>query len=133
MVDSGKGLAALDELEAKARAATPGPWRVSSFFPYSRAERVWQVEGVLRWREHTNSLHCDGDQATAEFIAAANPAVILELVALVRSGVEFLDAWKAHADLVFDPLPPPGVRRAREDRLIAARRSFEALAAGRES
>lgn len=73
--------AELDALDAKAKAATPGPW-----YAYTDGSIVW---------EKTHEIHtavCDSGEKNknnAAFIAAANPATIQEMVA---------DLKKARAD-----------------------------------
>ena len=70
----------LDDLERKAKAATPGKWS------WGEAEHaLWgdgEYEAVIdsgRHRSHSGLKDND-----AEFIAAASPAVVLELVAELR-------------------------------------------------
>lgn len=76
----------LDELEAKARAATPGPWRIT--------DRRASPDGpgldcnLSGPGISANIVRCAGSvnsEANAAFIAAANPAAVLELVARVRA------------------------------------------------
>jgi len=63
----------LSALEAAARAATPGPWMSLDFQPW----KVWDGEGNNLLGSFAND--CDG-----AYIAAANPAVVLALIARVR-------------------------------------------------
>ena len=60
----------IDTLEAKAYAATSGPWRVLK-------ENGWVVT------DHV-FIETDALPRNAEFIAAANPAAILELISQYR-------------------------------------------------
>lgn len=84
----------LDDLEAKARAATPGPWK---------AERCNDDQLILEegdstgWRKkhpfaYIASIGGWGyvDHKNGEFIAAANPQTILELIGEMRELREML-------------------------------------------
>lgn len=62
--------AEIDALEAKAYAATTGPWRVLK-------ENGWVVTDNV-------FIETDALPRNAEYIAAANPAVILEMVREIR-------------------------------------------------
>lgn len=78
----------LDELEKLARAATPGPWVAEG--PFVRAPA--DDEPRLR-----TMLEIDGpgrDDATAGFIAAANPQVVLWLIEMVRDQEVRLNDWR---------------------------------------
>jgi hypothetical protein len=72
----------LDDLEAKARAATPGPWDNHSING-EPIESVWLADGsvVATWaiKEPRFEFHAPQARADAAFIAAANPAAVLEL------------------------------------------------------
>lgn len=75
----------LDDLEAKAKAATPGPWEdVSELAPdldrYSRSIYSEGYKGLLIGRISQNGAH----DADAAFIATANPATVLALIARIR-------------------------------------------------
>lgn len=61
----------LDELEAKCRAATPGPWEVRA--------------GVLRKIGEQPQIATIYRPYNSQFIAATNPAVTLELIAQLRA------------------------------------------------
>lgn len=65
----------LDALQAAAEAATPGPWTADCC---SAANMVYGP---------SESIGVDAVRADAEFIAAANPAVVLELVAEHRAAL----------------------------------------------
>lgn len=68
----------LDDLEAKARAATAGPWRHDKGGVYG--VRILADKGaVAEWDDIPLS------EEDANFIAAANPAVVLELVQRLRA------------------------------------------------
>jgi hypothetical protein len=81
----------LDKLEALARAATPGEWKREDRTVYVLEPDGWR-KGVEQFRNRFScSVSRDGSsipqdelQANAEFIAAANPATILALIALAR-------------------------------------------------
>ena len=88
--------AELDELEAKAKAATPGPWHIKrGYCLYD--ERDMHV--VSAWENYCNSLRLtiDSDEAMANamFLQAANPAEILDLIAELRQARAERD-WLAH-------------------------------------
>ena len=69
----------LDVLQAAAEAATPGPW--SRFRP--EATECHEIVGAIGDRDNLVVwAECEPDDA--EFIAAANPAVVLELIKRVR-------------------------------------------------
>jgi hypothetical protein len=78
----------LDELEAKARAATPGPWDNHSING-EPIESVWLADGsvVATWaiKEPRFEFHAPQARADAAFIAAANPAAVLELLERLRA------------------------------------------------
>src|SRR5690606_19192232 len=68
----------IDDLERKAKAATPGPWSADG---YGNGQQVTGATGTV----FTDTLAFHED---AEFIAAANPAAILRLIGELRR-------WKA--------------------------------------
>ena len=74
----------LDKLEALAKAATPGEWRVSNHRQSSRAIQTvkndYEVASVPLNKFTDNRRR----EADADFIAAANPSTILALVAHIR-------------------------------------------------
>lgn len=74
----------LDKLERVARAATPGPWEANQEF----ANR-WRVDEVPAQYHPLAAIYGHGDyaslQGNADYIAAANPAVVLEIVRRLRA------------------------------------------------
>ncbi len=79
----------LDALEAAARAATPGPWEQALYVRNNQPDTK-----IIAGNDHVTdcdgySASCEQDLANATFIAAANPAVVLELVRRLRAA----DAW----------------------------------------
>ena len=75
----------LDHLEALARAATPGPW---AWWTSNSVLRLTGDDGIdggvlhaYARRDHADICCGESDRA---FIAAANPAAVLELIALAR-------------------------------------------------
>ena len=110
----------LDELEAKAKAATPGPWRTGylskrclmdhkhegkatcKYEPWQWIDddgferEVSTIHGqpVVSWDADHSSLP---ETADAAFIAAANPAIVLSLIALVRELQADVLLWKTRA------------------------------------
>ncbi|EPB6469370.1 ead/Ea22-like family protein [Cronobacter dublinensis] len=68
------------KLKAAALAATPGPWRYQKTTPVTDAE--------ISAENHTrvvNLLAGDVTTANSEFVAAANPAAVLELIAALEA------------------------------------------------
>lgn len=68
-------------IEARAAAATEGPWAVERWEDFA-GKPSYYVDGALRWREHLNTLSCEGDKDTAEFIAHAREDVPALLAAV---------------------------------------------------
>ena len=76
----------IDKLEALAKAATVGPWRLLQPSPI---DKNWKVTGP----SDSFALHSFGfdhavdeqSKANAQFVATANPAAILELCAELRA------------------------------------------------
>lgn len=92
----------LTDLESKAKAATPGPWR----WDYGNWEVESRNESAFRHaicsmtpddREcapfHESGFNPIDPMVDAEFIAAANPAVILDLCTKLRKCVEVLEFY----------------------------------------
>lgn len=71
----------LAAIEARANAATQGPWAVERWEDFA-GKPSYYVDGALRWREHLNTLSCEGDKDTAEFIAHAREDVPALLAAV---------------------------------------------------
>lgn len=76
----------LDALEAAAKAATPGPWKNAA--GYKIKVTATGTHCASAWERYTyepdKEITSEKAQANAVFIAAANPAVVLELIAEVR-------------------------------------------------
>jgi hypothetical protein len=69
----------LNELEALAKAATPGPWMHNDYFSVVQTHsNEVSLSAVCR------KGNSDEPEATLAFIAAANPETILALITLVR-------------------------------------------------
>ncbi len=68
----------LADLEAKAKAATPGPWKIGACLDM----------GTVRQRDGSILADCrlttDDGIHNAAFISSANPATVLRLVGMVR-------------------------------------------------
>ena len=82
----------LDELDAKAKAATPGPWKCVAHVE-SLLLGVLSVDGVpisviAGNRPLTNTRQAIADNA---YIASANPATMLALTARIRELEELID------------------------------------------
>jgi len=76
----------LDALEAAAKAATPGPWEAyhgeEHHIIRSFKNKPYSSNGqIIAWCGKMGTEH---DWPTAAYIAAANPAAILELIAELR-------------------------------------------------
>ena len=76
----------LDQLEARAKAATPGPWRNAAGYKIKVAATGTHCASA--WSRYTyetgKEITDEQAKANATYIAAANPAVVLELVAELR-------------------------------------------------
>lgn len=87
----------LDELKRLAEAATPGPWKVGTDgWPIGSFSTGNSNENGEDYHVSTYGLRCDelgsGDAKTdATFIAAANPATILDLVEKLKACEEALE------------------------------------------
>lgn len=99
-------MADLNELESLAKAASSGPWEVGDDGPilYEGMQRpVWNIYGGRNFvdaRLVGSIEHFQGDDypnANAAFIAAANPAVILDLIASARRDAEEIDRLIGYA------------------------------------
>jgi hypothetical protein len=88
----------LETLEALAKAATPGPWREFTFSEIIASTYDQPPPGhmVLAGDLETIVGQCIANR-DVDFIAAANPTVIIELIALVRQMRDELKDW--HDDI----------------------------------
>lgn len=91
----------LDQLEQAAKQATPGPWKAEIFLirrGTTVRHSVWS--NVLVATAESKSVDDGGHDA--QFIAAANPAVTLALIARLRAAeallTEFVADWEDGAD-----------------------------------
>ena len=84
--------AELSALESAARAATPGPWEESPN-PFFIHDGHFTVAEVMS--------HNPGDDSA--YIAAANPAAVLELIAMVRSLQNERDYLAEHRPVRYCP------------------------------
>lgn len=75
----------INELEELAKAATPGPWKLSG------------TEHVVAGGNYVVALDCRSEDA--KHIAAANPSAILELIAAYREAVAAINKIQNEADL----------------------------------
>ena len=80
----------LDALEAAAKAATPGPWRQSKH----DKEFVCFNDTTLRGSDINGELN-------AAYIAAANPAAVLGLIAELRNTKKALEVFEGYVDAQF--------------------------------
>ena len=79
----------IPELERLARAATPGPWSSCSSGAFVTADNEAAGENYI-----CSLVNCDGTRETQAFIAAANPAAVLRLLAAVKAASKL----HGHAD-----------------------------------
>lgn len=82
----------LNELEALAKDATQGPWMrlFGERTVYDRMNDGCRGVAIVRTDTHPP---CGKDVDNLDFIAAANPATILALIALVRQQHEALEGF----------------------------------------
>lgn len=87
----------LERLEKLARNATPGPWTIVEAATSDQANHIWSIASPVPEIDRMDTVLCSvktdetGDshcvsvaRADAEFIAAASPDVVLELIARIR-------------------------------------------------
>ena len=78
----------LDKLEELARAATPGPWRRCDLTHVEVVPEPGCSSAGITHRSSRGTY----SPADAAFIAAANPQVLLDLIARVRAAEEVVEA-----------------------------------------
>lgn len=132
----------LDKLEALAKAATPGPWRTGSWTGHCKKpshaggrhpgaegndqcvyEPVFMegLQGIAGPEAGVVWSSYDGvemSEADAAYIAAANPAAILELIRLARAGIAAPTGQQAEGRTLMDQWT--GIARERAARAIDA-------------
>lgn len=75
----------LDELERLAKAATPGPWRMVALSShYGVTHGDYRFPTVVYAHEGWDGYGNGSSRPNADYIAAANPATVLALIARVR-------------------------------------------------
>lgn len=79
----------IEELERLAKAATPGPWATN--FTYYRVESE-KEHGWINDGWAIAEFHGTDKEANHLFVAAANPAAVLELIAKIKELQSKLDA-----------------------------------------
>lgn len=97
----------LDEIEGKAKAATPGPWEqcphVLSFVDDANGKTIADTD-----QDRNNPGGLDQCLANAVFIGSANPSVVLQLVAMARRAermrelLDIVDGHIFHSDYQLD-------------------------------
>lgn len=74
----------LDTLEFRAVVATPGPWKTVDARAMSIYDEIRGADGERIATTYSTRNPFDQAEANAAFIAAANPTVVLELIAELR-------------------------------------------------
>lgn len=75
----------LDQLEARAKAATPGPWYTIWYRIYAYKKNVASAQEVYSYNEE-KEIPPKEAEANAAYIAVASPDTVLELIAELRRG-----------------------------------------------
>lgn len=83
----------LDELETRAKAATPGPWLIERR-DMGSGEIIHVVYGThdVTW---SGDEACPNARGDARYIAAASPDVVLALIARVRELEDTIEGLRA--------------------------------------
>ena len=79
----------LNELECLANAAAPGPWRRQDFYSSGSRNGVDDSDGNVVCSSYNRKRDADFD-----FIAGANPAVVLELVRRLREAEKDAERYR---------------------------------------
>ena len=74
----------LDELEAKARAATQGNWHLNKELSRPATKLIYDASGYLIANVGGYKFDDTENDKNAEFIATANPDTVLKLIAAMR-------------------------------------------------
>ncbi len=84
----------LDDLEAKCRAATEGPWVIDATPIETESPHLMTVDGygIADFWGDESGLGLEQNKHNAAFIAAFYPAVTLELIAQLRKARESVPA-----------------------------------------
>ncbi len=91
-------MTAITELKKLAEATAPGPWEFKNdgyVYCQSTGEKVCSPHSTLHDSEKI-SAHIKDVKRKGKFIAAANPATILQMIALIE---QMGDALECHADI----------------------------------
>jgi hypothetical protein len=79
-----------DDLRALAAAATPGPWEVEHHLDMLDPPGSWYIADLERWRGYTNNVGFGEDEATARYVAAVSPDVVVGLLDVVAAVAELV-------------------------------------------
>lgn len=80
----------LDTLEFRAVVATPGPWKTVDARAMSIYDEIRGADGERIATTYSTRNPFDQAEANAAYIAAANPAVVLELIATLRQAMDMI-------------------------------------------
>ena len=95
----------LDALEAAAKAATPGPWEYNS-----RRKEIWAINS-----RHTPIVEVGTyGQWNVDYIVAANPAAVLELIEELRQTMKERDWLADKLESIEWPLLTTWIEAAKE-------------------
>lgn len=108
----------LDKLEALARAATPGPWIFSKYGSVMDGEKIFEI------------VPADTMQEDRAYIAAANPAAVLNLIALARRAAQPADTERCKCGMTFGDCIVTSCENGADTGLRAAQPSAEKAAEG---
>ncbi len=85
----------LDEMEARAKAATPGPRTAEQFWrqgdDHSKPSNRWRIFLLGADNPRTNSRDCDWTEGDARHIAAMDRETVVDLVAVYRAALAWSD------------------------------------------
>jgi len=97
----------LDDLESKAKAATPGPWIIQERrVPLGKCIETID-ESILKMDEDELVACAEYSSEDAKYIASVSPDVVLKLLAVVKAAKDSENKFMAINDGFFTGLVPP--------------------------